>query len=62
MDLREDAVGSPFVRLAGSCTAPELSEVEVLGGGAPTLLHASEFLFIETRLVSLRHLLICGDR
>ena len=55
-------MGSPFVRLAGSCTAPELSEVEVLGGGAPTLLHASEFLFVETRLVSLRHLLICGDR
>ena len=25
--------------------------VEVLGGGAPTLLHASEFLFVETRLV-----------
>ena len=24
---------------------------EVLGGGAPTLLLASEFLFVETRLV-----------
>ena len=26
-------------------------EVEVLGGGAPTLLRTSEFLFVETRLV-----------
>jgi len=26
-------------------------EVEVLGGGAPTLLRASEFLFVETKLV-----------
>ena len=25
--------------------------VEVLGGGAPTLLRTSEFLFVETRLV-----------
>ena len=51
MELREDAVGSPFVRLAGFCTAPELSEVEVLGGRAPTLQHTSEFLFVEMRLV-----------
>ena len=28
-----------------------LKEMEVLGGGAPTLLRASEFLFVETRLV-----------
>ena len=27
------------------------AEVEVLGGGAPTLLRASEFLFVEKRLV-----------
>ena len=33
-----DAVGSPFVRLTGSCTVPELSEVGVSGGGAPALL------------------------
>ena len=28
-----DAVGSPLVRLTGSCTVPELSEVGVSGGG-----------------------------
>ena len=34
-----DAVGSPFVRLTGSCTVPELSVVGVSGRGVPTLLH-----------------------
>ena len=34
-----DTVGSPFVRLTGSCTVPELSVVGVSGRGAPTLLH-----------------------
>ena len=40
-------------------------EVEVLGGGAPTLLRTSEFLFVETRLVylcTLCRLLTRGDR
>ena len=43
----------------------EAVEVEVLGGGTPTLLHTSEFLFVETRLVELHrlcHLLTRGDR
>ena len=41
VDPLVDAVGSPFVRLTGSCTVPELSEVGVSGGGAPTLLRTS---------------------
>ena len=41
MDPLEDATGSPFVRLTGSCTVPEFSEVEELSGGAPTLLRSS---------------------
>ena len=41
VDPWADAAGSPFVRLTGSCTVPELSEVGVSGGGAPTLLHTS---------------------
>ena len=38
------------VRVLTSTNISE-EEVEVLGGGAPTLLLASEFLFVETRLV-----------
>ena len=41
VDPLVDAVGSPFARLTGSCTVPELSEVGVSGRGAPTLLHMS---------------------
>ena len=41
VDPLVDAAGSPFVRLTGSCTVPELSEVGVSGGGAPTLLRTS---------------------
>ena len=41
VDPLVDAAGSPFVRLTGSCTVPELSEVGVSGGGAPTMLRTS---------------------
>ena len=36
MDPLEDAAGSSFVRLTGSCTVPESSEVRESSGG---LLH-----------------------
>ena len=45
-----DAVGSPSVRLTGSCTVPESSEVGVSAGGAPTLLRTSKLSFVEARL------------
>ena len=45
-----DAAGSPFVRLTGSCTVPESSEVGVSGGGVPTLLCTSQLLFVEAQL------------
>jgi len=41
VDPLEDATGSPFVRLTGSCTVPEFSEVEELSGEVPTLLRSS---------------------
>ena len=50
VDPLEDAAGSPFVRLTGSCTVPELSEVRESIGGAPTLLHFSWLLFVDARL------------
>ena len=37
--------------MASMVPTPPITVVEVLGGGAPTLLRASEFLFVETRLV-----------
>ena len=50
VDPLEDATGSPFVRLTGSCTVPESSEVRESSGGAPTLLRFSWLLFVNARL------------